>query len=153
MPEINNLSPSPEKKKTLPAEEITERSTTKMGYFLLICMWVALFSLGQWSLSIIRDIPVPPKGVPYCIHEILALLDTQSVNPNYSQDLSCYPNGGRQFVYVDNNSNEVALTSDKPVFDLRETYNEFLPTAKKIQEIFRERAPTIARIYEIEKAL
>jgi|GEM_PF-1002279 len=146
MPTPKNL------KKLIPAEEITERSTTKMGYFLLICMWIALFSLGQWSLTIIRDIPVPPKGVPQCIYDIISLLDAKSTHPNVYSDLRCYPNGGRQFSYVGDDQ-DFALSSDKPVFDLRSTYTKLLPAAQEIQAVFQERDTFQAQIYQIESAL
>ena len=137
-------------KKTSP-EEITERPTTKMGYFLLVCMWIALFALGQWSFTIIRDIPVPPQGAPTCIYDIISVLDSNSRGYNYYTDFTCVPNGGRVFTYQA--SNDQALIGTRPVFDLRSSYTELLPTAEQVRDIFRAREPIQLQIDQVQNTL
>ena len=59
-------------------EELSEKQTTKMGYFLLFCMFAAILSTAQWSLSIIQDIPDRPKNLPYCVNNMLAFFDEKN---------------------------------------------------------------------------
>lgn len=87
--------------------------------------------------------------MPSCISDIISLLDTKSTSPNYYTELTCYPNGGRQFEY-NADMTQAALVGNKPVFDLREEYSALLPAAKEILGIFRAREPIQAQINILE---
>lgn len=51
-------------------EELSEKQTTKLWYFLLFCMFFAIITSAQWTLSIIKDIPDKPTMIPYCVSDI-----------------------------------------------------------------------------------
>ena len=96
---------------SLAGEELSEKQTTKLGYFLLVCMFFAIMSSAEWSLSIIQNIPKIPTNVPYCVNNMLQIMDTKS-------DLS----------YISYSSyDECALVSENPKFDFTTTYNSILP--------------------------
>jgi hypothetical protein len=59
---------------SIAGEELSEKKTTKLGYFLLYCMFSSMLVSAQWALSIIKDIPKKPTNVPVCIQEIYTTL-------------------------------------------------------------------------------
>lgn len=104
--------------KTLAGEELSEKQTTKMGYFLLYCMFFAILATGQWSLSIIKDIPTQPQNVPYCVEELT----------NY---LSLDASG----LYYENAYGYCILASEYPKFDFTEEYNQLKPIALQVSTL------------------
>jgi hypothetical protein len=119
-------------------EEVTEKQTTKLGYFLLYCMFAAILSSAQWTLSIIKDIPTVPASVPNCIVKVL---DTFGVKHDD------YENRGYDNYYNNdyNDSNDkmnCPLTASYPPFDftreytaLKEPYTSILQYEETIRKL------------------
>jgi rRNA maturation protein Nop10 len=105
----------------MPGEELSEKQTTKMGYFLLICMFGAIVSTAQWSLSIIKDIPTYPSGVPVCVENMLSFFDEN--NTSYDR---YYPDSYSYGYSYGNGYNNCTLISENPQFDLTKEYNALL---------------------------
>ena len=103
-------------------EELSEKQTTKLGYLLLICMFGAIISTAQWSLSIIEDIPTAPMNIASCVENMLSFFDenTTSYNPYYRDTYSYDSSYG-------NGYNSCTLISENPLYDLTSTYNSLLP--------------------------
>jgi hypothetical protein len=99
-------------------EELSEKQTTKMGYLLLICMFFAIISTAQWSLSIISDIPERPTAVPNCVERMLTFFDdTNEYYDSYYYDGYNYSQG----------YNDCTLTSTYPKYNFTDSYNALLP--------------------------
>ncbi len=94
-------------------EELSEKKTTKMGYFLLICMFFAIMGTAQWSLSIIKDIPDRPTETPYCVTEMLSAFGEQE---SYNYDYY-------QYRY----DNCDLISHSNPVYDYTAVYAPLLP--------------------------
>lgn len=62
------------------AEEISEKKTTKMWYFLLFCMFLAIISTSFWSLNIISDILDRPERPSYELQKIVNILYKEGKN-------------------------------------------------------------------------
>ena len=105
----------------MPGEELSEKQTTKMGYFLLFCMFGAIVSTAQWSLSIIKDIPTYPSGVPVCVENMLSFFDEN--NTSYDR---YYPDSYSYGYSYGNGYNNCTLISENPQFDLTKEYNALL---------------------------
>jgi 3-methyladenine DNA glycosylase AlkC len=95
-------------------EELSEKQTTKLGYFLLYCMFGAILASAQWTLDIIKHIPTAPTPVPYCITQLADTLDPQNIGSSYYDS---YQYGG---YYGGDNCTQ--LTSTYPVFDFSNNY-------------------------------
>jgi len=89
-------------------EDISEKQTSKLGYFLLFCMFWAIMSSAQWTLSIIEGIPTVPTNSPYCISNIINTFDEKNNTDYYS------------YSYY----NDCTLTSPNPEFDFTSEYNK-----------------------------
>ncbi len=97
-----------------PGEELSEKQTTKLGYFLLYCMFGAIIASAQWTLSIIKDIPTAPTGVPSCVVNVLDTFDIKH---------DSYTNHGYDYYDSYNrDSYNCPLTAEKPRFDFTEEY-------------------------------
>ena len=96
---------------TIAGEELSEKQTTKLGYFLLFCMFSAILSTAQWTLSIISGIPDRPAPLPSCVSDVLSAFDrddtTYRVYPSYEYNYG-YDN--------------CALISTNPEYDLTSAY-------------------------------
>lgn len=118
---------------SIAGEELSEKQTTKMGYFLLICMFFAIISTAQWTLSIIKDIPDRPTRVPLCASSLLAAFDLNNTaysSNNYNSYMYEYSYGGY---------NNCALTSTtNPEFDLTDEYNILQPQYEILQSNYQE---------------
>jgi len=101
-------------------EELSEKQTTKLWYFLLYCMFWAILTSAQWTLSIIRDIPDRPTYPPYCVSTMINTfgVQTDSYYDSYSYSY---------------NSNDCGLTANNPKFDFTQDYNKLLAPYKEIQ--------------------
>lgn len=108
----------------LAGEELSEKQTTKLGYFLLYCMFGAIIASAQWTLSIIRDIPDMPTSVPGCVTDMLGTFEVKNDNGyiNYY--------GG----YYGNDPMNCILGATHPQFDLTAEYNALLDPYSKIKE-------------------
>lgn len=100
-------------------EEVTEKQTTKMWYFLLACMFVAILTSAQWTLDIIRDIPTPPTQVPGCISRVVNKFIPTDSTSNYSKY-----NNYDYWYYNEYDSNTCVLTAGNPRFDFTTEYKE-----------------------------
>lgn len=89
-------------------EELSEKQTTKLGYFLLYCMFWAILASAQWTLSIIQDIPEKPTNIPYCIGNMVNTLNNDEKNYNS---------------YWYNNDNDCNITSTNPEFNFDPEYS------------------------------
>lgn len=112
-PSLNILSPG---------EELSEKQTTKMGYFLLICMFLAIISTAQWSLSIIKDIPTRPTDLPQCVTNMVGFFNGKDTD---SYDIYSYSN--RPYGYSYSDFNGCVLVWENPEFDFTDDYNSLLP--------------------------
>jgi len=101
------------------AEELSEKQTTKLGYFLLYCMFGAILASAQWTLSIIKDIPTAPTAVPGCIISVLDTFDIKhdSYSNHGYNDYEYYNN------YEQGEQHDCLLTSENPTFDFTNEYN------------------------------
>jgi hypothetical protein len=109
--------------KVMAGEELSEKQTTKMGYFLLICMFLAIISTAQWSLSIIQNIPERPTPISSCVGNMLAFFDETTDAYGSSYDAYSY-----DYSYgYDYNYNACNLVSTYPAYDLSREYNALLP--------------------------
>ncbi|MDD5769928.1 MAG: hypothetical protein PHE25_03090 [Candidatus Gracilibacteria bacterium] len=103
----------PKLTKELAGEELSEKQTTKLGYFLLYCMFGAIIASAQWTISIIKDIPNKPTIIPYCINDTINSFKTGS---SYGYGYECYDE----------------LKSTNPEFDFTTEYNNLKGPYKKI---------------------
>ncbi|EKE26476.1 MAG: hypothetical protein ACD_4C00270G0001, partial [uncultured bacterium (gcode 4)] len=100
-------------------EELSEKQTTKLGYFLLYCMFAAILSSAQWTLSEIKGIPDRPTPVPYCVTNLVNAFDNNRDDYGYYYDYSY-------------NYNDCILTSKNPEFDFTKEYNNLLAPYNEI---------------------
>lgn len=103
-------------------EEVSEKQTTKLGYFLLFCMFWAIMTSAQWTLSIIEEIPTVPTNSPYCIHNIINTFDGKNNSDYYS------------YSYY----NDCNLTSTNPEFDFTLEYNKLMVPYNQINNYKKE---------------
>lgn len=108
-------------------EELSEKQTTKLGYFLLYCMFWAILTSAQWTLNIIKHIPDVPTNAPYCVNTIIKTLDNTENDYNH---YSRYPYDNCQ------------ITSINPKFNfnpeyskLKTPYNEIIEINKNIDKL------------------
>jgi hypothetical protein len=101
---------------SLAAEELSEKQTTKMGNFLLFCMFLAIMSTAQWTLSIISNIPEKPMALPSCVGDMLHTFDKEDTTYNYYPSSYSY---GYGYNYGYNSCN---LVSENPRYDLTKEY-------------------------------
>lgn len=111
----------------LAGEELSEKQTTKLGYFLLYCMFGAIMASAQWTLSIIKDIPTVPTSVPNCI---VRVIDTFGIEHD------SYDRNGYDYYYNDYTVDEAncPLTASHPAFDLTKEYNALKEPYARILE-------------------
>jgi len=111
----------------LAGEELSEKQTTKMGYFLLYCMFGAILASAQWTLSIIKDIPTEPTAVPSCV---VAVLDTFDIkHDDYNNRYDSY-----NYYYQSQQPDCLPLTSSYPAFDFTNEYNAVRDIHESIQK-------------------
>jgi rRNA maturation protein Nop10 len=104
-------------------EELSEKQTTKLGYFLLICMFSAILSTAQWSLSIIQDIPDRPTETPSCVDRMLSFFDRENSSyRSYEYNSNSYDYG-----YGDGYNACNLQSLSNPRYDLTTAYNALLP--------------------------
>lgn len=106
------------KLKPLAGEELSEKQTTKMGYFLLVCMFFAIISSAQWTIDIIQNIPTKPVSTPNCIINILSTFD-----PNWNEKENIYSDNYYDDSYYYDSFDSCLLTSKNPHFDFTAEYN------------------------------
>ncbi len=124
-------------------EELSEKQTTKLGYFLLYCMFGAILASAQWTLSIINDIPTAPTSVPYCIVRVLDTFDVQ--HDSYESD--AYNPYYDEYTTTDEDGSHCQpLTASYPVFDftaeyraVETPYTSILQYEKSIRELEEEK--------------
>ncbi len=119
--------------KVTAGEELSEKQTTKLGYFLLYCMFWAILMSAQWTLSIFEEIPSRPQVVPSCIENLLSPLK------EWSDNYSFYENEDN---YIYPGYNNCDLTSENPVYDFSVAYNKLKPIVKQIDS-YGERINTL----------
>lgn len=119
----------------LAGEEVTEKQTTKLGYFLLYCMFAAILASAQWTLSIIKNIPTAPTSVPSCIIQVI---DTFGVKHD------TYASHGYDYTdyYGTNDDYSCPLTASHPTFDftteytaLKKPYESILQYEESLREL------------------
>lgn len=98
-------------------EELTEKQTTKLWYFLLYCMFGAILTSAQWTLSIIREIPEIPTSIPNCVMNMMGVFNRE--NDNY-------------YWYDNYSYNGCLLDAQNPEFDFTAEYNALLAPLDKI---------------------
>jgi hypothetical protein len=104
-------------------EELSEKQTTKLGYFLLYCMFGAILTSAQWTLSIIQEIPERPTSIPNCVMNMMALFDRES---DYYDSYNNY------------SYNNCSLTAQNPEFDFTVDYNNLKTPFDKINDYNRQ---------------
>ncbi len=98
-------------------EELTEKQTTKWWYFLLVLMFFAIIWTGQWTISIIQNIPDRPDKTPYCLDKLVNTFENEN---SYSYFDAC---------------SSYELTSSYPKFDFTNEYNTLEDDYKKIVDL------------------
>lgn len=101
-------------------EELSEKKTTKLGYFLLICMFLAIISTTYWSLSIISWIIDYPKYPSYELQNVVS-----NLNPE------------RNDVYKDYYNYEETFETTDAV--LQEKYTKGKEISSQIIKLFEEK--------------
>jgi hypothetical protein len=114
----------------LAGEELSEKQTTKLGYFLLYCMFAAILMSAQWTLSIIKDIPDKPEPVPYCV---TTLLSNFGETPDFN-GASGYANYGYDYRYNYNYGYDggCSVISSNPPYDLNPEYQSLVGPSEEI---------------------
>jgi len=92
-------------------EELNEKQTTRLWYFLLCCMFLAIMTSAQWTLSIIENIPKKPTDIPYCINDMVNTL---------SNDKETYYNLYWYDYWYNNNCQTISIN---PKFDFNPEYS------------------------------
>lgn len=121
----------------LAGEELTEKQTTKLGYFLLYCMFWAILMSAQWTLSIIKDIPEKPLSIPNCVVNLMN--DFDDTNGYYYNDN-----------YYWYNSNDCQLISTNPQFDFSEEFNSLDAPQREINNLKRNLQDLESQKYQTE---
>ena len=125
----------PKLTKNIAWEELSEKQTTKLGYFLLYLMFAAIIVSAQWTLGIINDLVDRPNNVPYCTTNVINTFEKW-----YSYDYSSY---------------DCDLISDNPKFNLKQEFDALLPAYNNIishNKFIRDLESDIRRIdYEYSK--
>ena len=106
---------------SIAGEEISEKSTTKLGYFLLFCMFFAIITSAQWTLSVIKDIPSKPTAIPYCVTDVLRVFDTKSTDNSYF------------YSYWNSRYNCDLISAKNPEFDFTNEYNILISSSNEIK--------------------
>ena len=106
---------------SLAGEELSEKQTTKWGYFLLICMFLAILSSGQWTIGIIQNIPQRPQNLPYCISGIYE----KFVYTYNSKGFSLEPSDYFPYGYRDYSQTDCQTTGIDPAYDMTKEYEQF----------------------------
>lgn len=124
------------KLKPLAGEELSEKQTTKMGYFLLVCMFFAIISSAQWTIDIIQNIPTKPTYISNCVFTVLSTLDPKwrEEEGNTLYNDSYYSDNYYATYY---SYDACLLTSENPRFDFTSEYNalkDAFTTVTKAQE-------------------
>ena len=104
-------------------EELSEKQTTKLGYFLLYCMFGAILMSAQWTLSIIEGIPERPTAIPICVTSMVSNFEEKNIDDLYY----------RSYNY-NSSYNDCALTSTKPTFDFTVEYNSLVAPSEEINK-------------------
>jgi hypothetical protein len=111
-------------------EELSEKQTTKLGYFLLYCMFGAILASAQWTLDIIQHIPTAPTQIPYCITQLADTLDPEHTGNTY---YGTYQNG-----YYYGGDSCTQLTSTYPAFDFTADYNALSGAYSQVKSLSEE---------------
>ncbi len=80
-------------------EEISEKKTTKIGYFLLILMALFIVGISQTVFGDLRSIPERPVTISSCAREFASVLNVQTNTNEYSgygYDYGYYSNSSLQ---------------------------------------------------------
>lgn len=128
----------PQLTQELAGEELTEKQTTKLGYFLLYCMFWAILMSAQWTLSIIKDIPERPTSIPNCIINLMNDFDDK--NGYYYNDTYSYWK----------HYNECILISTNPKFDFSEEYNALETPQREINNLKKNLQDLESQKYQTE---
>jgi hypothetical protein len=134
---IEKVSQFFSKKESHPApwEELTEKQTTKLGYFFLFCMFIASLSTAQWSMGIIQSLPNAPTPVPYCISDMLQTFKV-TINTNWD-----FYYQGRYYWSNSNNYSPYqcsTVSAENPKFDFSSEHTVLAPIAEKINSLQRQ---------------
>lgn len=108
--------------KTIAWEELSEKQTTKLGYFLLYCMFGTILMSAQWTLSIINKIPTRPTQVPTCVGNLISVMQ--------SWDNYYYSDSKNSYSYDEYNSCE--LISEVPKYNFTNSFNSLDLVGKQI---------------------
>ncbi len=103
-------------------EELSEKQTTKLWYFLLYCMFWAIIASAQWTLSIIEEIPEKPTDIPYCI---TSLVNNLSENKD---DIYYYDSYNYSY-------DNCQISSETPKFDFDPEYSSLSWPNQKIIDL------------------
>lgn len=115
---------------TVAWEELSEKQTTKLGYFLLFLMFWAIIWSAQWTLNIIGNLVDRPHNVPYCVEN---MIDT--FEKNYSRE------------YYKHNCK---LISKNPEFNLKTEFNNLIPAYSQILSYNKEISEYKSKIRNID---
>ncbi len=104
-----------------PWEELSEKQTTKLGYFLLFLMFVAIITSAQWTLNIIYHTVEKPTNIPYCIENLENELEYWDYYYSNVYDRNCK-----------------IISFKNPKFNFTEEYNKLKQPYLKIRELNRQ---------------
>lgn len=115
---------------TVAWEELSEKQTTKLGYFLLYLMFWAILWSAQWTLSIIGHLVDRPQNVPYCVENMI-----ETFEKDYSRDYYKY---------------DCKLISENPEFNLKTEFDNLLPAYTQILSYRKEISEYNSKIRRID---
>ena len=107
--------------KNIAWEELSEKQTTKLWYFLLILMFIAIITSAQWTLNIIHNMVKAPTNIPYCVEKLENVLEYGDRYNSYSDNI------------YNRSCNTISLNN--PKFDFSNEYEKLKEPYLKIKEL------------------
>lgn len=120
----------------IPWEELSEKQTTKLWYFLLYCMFWAILVSAQRTLSIIKDIPSQPTSIPNCVYNMIHVFWNENTYHNQ--------------YYYNYGYNDCGLISQHPQFDFSLEYSNLAQPYKEINDLKYTESQLLNQKYTIE---
>jgi len=102
-----------ETEKNLAWEELSEKQTTKLWYFFSFLMFISIIWSWQRSLWVIHDMVDRPNQPPYCVEQVLNVLEK-----------------GSNYEYSTYDCNLISL--ENPKFNLKSEFDNVLPVYRTV---------------------
>ena len=114
----------------VPYEEVQEKNTTGLGYFLLIIMVVVGLWQGQGFIDSLKQNIPNPENISYCGSYLKTLVDSKNINNSYN-NYSYYANYGYGYGYNDNNLSKCIYSNFEKKYSIENVINDIIPLQAK----------------------